>query len=412
MSIEFSCQQCGRMLRVDDSVSGKQARCPNCSHVQTVPMLVVPPEEESSEDPIAESSPTEENRSEVDAFPSDPADGESPFVGDMPFPVGQGPKQGGSPGVGEGTAEDVNPYQTPNMAESNITARPMTVGGGAIVPTRITFSDLLNDTLNFFQRDVLGFVLIGVVFYVLQISFFIPRGMVELAVNAKVLEVNSYVFLLIGLQLFQSVAQLFLTLGALRTILHMIRGGDFLFSMLFSAAPLMVKGIVLGFLYAVLGILGTLPLLALFLYAWLEGVEQIHVFFEQMEVFSLLALVGVSAFAFFWSIFIVVRFVWSFVILADKNCGIFTALGQSWRISRYNSLTLFLAILTFSIVAFGGYLLTCTLGYILIMPFMLCGMVVAYLLMAGQPSLITPGWQPGHSPFFDDQDGGESAFRG
>jgi phage FluMu protein Com len=37
MSIEFNCSQCGKLLRVGDDAAGKQARCPSCGTVQSIP---------------------------------------------------------------------------------------------------------------------------------------------------------------------------------------------------------------------------------------------------------------------------------------------------------------------------------------------------------------------------------------
>ena len=37
MSIEFPCAQCGKLLRVGDEAAGKQARCPSCGAVQSIP---------------------------------------------------------------------------------------------------------------------------------------------------------------------------------------------------------------------------------------------------------------------------------------------------------------------------------------------------------------------------------------
>ena len=37
MSIEFRCTQCGRILRVGDDAAGRQAQCPECKAIATVP---------------------------------------------------------------------------------------------------------------------------------------------------------------------------------------------------------------------------------------------------------------------------------------------------------------------------------------------------------------------------------------
>lgn len=38
MPIEFRCQQCQKLLRTGDETAGKQAKCPACGSVQTIPI--------------------------------------------------------------------------------------------------------------------------------------------------------------------------------------------------------------------------------------------------------------------------------------------------------------------------------------------------------------------------------------
>ncbi len=40
MAIEFNCTSCGRRLSVGDDAQGKQAKCPQCGTVMTVPAVV------------------------------------------------------------------------------------------------------------------------------------------------------------------------------------------------------------------------------------------------------------------------------------------------------------------------------------------------------------------------------------
>lgn len=44
MPIEFRCQQCGKLLRVGDESAGRQAKCPSCASVQTIPAASPAPE--------------------------------------------------------------------------------------------------------------------------------------------------------------------------------------------------------------------------------------------------------------------------------------------------------------------------------------------------------------------------------
>jgi len=40
--IEFRCQQCGATLRVPAGTEGKQAKCPQCSELMTIPTPAAP----------------------------------------------------------------------------------------------------------------------------------------------------------------------------------------------------------------------------------------------------------------------------------------------------------------------------------------------------------------------------------
>jgi hypothetical protein len=78
MSIEFRCSQCGKLLRTDDGTTGRQAQCPECGAVSTVP-------------------PSSMASSEPSASPFAPQEGANPF--------------GASPVADAGNTD--NPYQAP-----------------------------------------------------------------------------------------------------------------------------------------------------------------------------------------------------------------------------------------------------------------------------------------------------------
>jgi len=45
MPIEFRCSECGKLLRTDDNTVGRQAQCPECGAISTVPSLSTAPSE-------------------------------------------------------------------------------------------------------------------------------------------------------------------------------------------------------------------------------------------------------------------------------------------------------------------------------------------------------------------------------
>ena len=66
MSVEFSCRECGRPLRVNKSAIGRRIRCPDCAT-----LLTVPERADSANDVIddLEILPDEEPESEAAELP-------------------------------------------------------------------------------------------------------------------------------------------------------------------------------------------------------------------------------------------------------------------------------------------------------------------------------------------------------
>ena len=86
MPIEFSCPGCSKVLRTPDTSAGKQAKCPQCGTVVTIPS----PDADPLGDPLGDLS----------SLPSDwGTSSSSPFSGD----------------AGQATSKPVNPYAAPAM---------------------------------------------------------------------------------------------------------------------------------------------------------------------------------------------------------------------------------------------------------------------------------------------------------
>ena len=118
MSIEFRCQACNRLLRTGDGTAGKQAKCPDCGAVVTVP-------DGSADAPLAAPLPSQS-----------PAG--SPFGAD---PAGYQP-----------TDDTGNPYQSPG-AHGTAPAAAYAQFQGQIVPTRIDFEDVFSRTWTIFKEQ-------------------------------------------------------------------------------------------------------------------------------------------------------------------------------------------------------------------------------------------------------------------
>jgi len=120
MPIEFRCTQCQRLLRTGDETAGKQARCPECGMVMTVPAPggAVPPS--LAETIAAGEIPPSGPPPGAPPGPTGPMAGQSPFEGGMPPFAGPAmpPSPPGSP---------ENPYASPTSS-SPAGAPPLVYG--------------------------------------------------------------------------------------------------------------------------------------------------------------------------------------------------------------------------------------------------------------------------------------------
>ncbi len=111
MAIEFRCTECQKLLRTCDDTAGKQAKCPECGSLMTVPS--------ASERP-REVPPPESTGSPFGAMGSEPS-----------------------------SADPNNPYASP--AAFPAPATPFATGHGELNPTIIDFGDIFNRTWEIFK---------------------------------------------------------------------------------------------------------------------------------------------------------------------------------------------------------------------------------------------------------------------
>ncbi len=128
MPIEFPCSGCQRLLRTADDTAGKQARCPECGQIQTVPSAIAP----------------------------------------SSVAVNSG--GAGSPGSGSFEAVPGGPVANPNRApafEPSSTETGFSAGEGTLQPTPIDFGETLSRTWERFSAQLgtcvlFTFCLVGV----------------------------------------------------------------------------------------------------------------------------------------------------------------------------------------------------------------------------------------------------------
>jgi phage FluMu protein Com len=144
MPIEFRCTQCNKLLRTGDDTAGKQAKCPECGTVMTVP--------------LPDQGPVPPNRP-MGSFEAAP----SPFAAPS-APV---------------APDSMNPYQSPTGLgpEPHSFAPP-----GQVQPTRIDFGETLSRTWSVFTERWL--TMVGALF--LAGLLFLPAAIALNVVNAVV----------------------------------------------------------------------------------------------------------------------------------------------------------------------------------------------------------------------------------
>jgi len=209
MPIEFRCTQCNRLLRTQDDTAGKQAKCPECGAILTIPGPATPP------------------------GPTTPPSGgpESPFGPAVAPGAGAG-----SPFVSGGAAEAENPYASP--ADYTVAAPPAhTLVPGPIVPTRIEVGDVFGRAWEIF-KDNMGLcigavVIVGIINYVVAQIANVSSSMVGAAADDEVVAV---VFALLG----SCAAQLFalwLNIGQGLLFLKVGRGQEASLADVFRGGP-------------------------------------------------------------------------------------------------------------------------------------------------------------------------------
>ena len=110
MAIEFRCTQCNKLLRTGEGTAGKQAKCPECGTVLTVPEAGIAP---SADVPPLSAVPTPPPDSQAvspfgdRAAQPPPFDPENPYAAPSEYGVG-GPSQAPAPGAFTPTIIDLN----------------------------------------------------------------------------------------------------------------------------------------------------------------------------------------------------------------------------------------------------------------------------------------------------------------
>ena len=210
MSIEFRCTQCSKLLRTGDETAGKQAKCPQCGAVMTIPAAssAAPP-------PLA------------------------PLGGAEPQPAGS-----------------ANSYQSP----ASFVPLGTSQAPGAISPTVLDLSDIFNRTWNIFKEQwgmcVVAILLVWAISF--GVNFIVGVGVNLVGVAAKSKAIHT---LLLGTaNLGTSIFGVWLSIGQAKYFLKVARGQAAEIGDLFSGGPLFINILLGSMLVGVIVLVGLLAL--------------------------------------------------------------------------------------------------------------------------------------------------------
>ncbi|QDS89412.1 hypothetical protein EC9_36110 [Rosistilla ulvae] len=331
MPIEFPCDGCQQKLRVPDNSAGKQAKCPNCARIQTIPASQTeepaPAATDPSNDPFGFGGPT----------------GGQP-AGDN---LGAGGFGGGN--FGGAAASHQNPYASPAAA-----SQPMGTGGsGTLSVQPMDPIGAVSIGWELFKRNaglLIGSVLVivGVSGGLMLATMALTVAMVDVTGDPNS-PVNSVVN--IATSLISQLIQLWIGIGAIRLGIAVARGQAVELGMLFSGGPFVLRYIGVSILFTLGMYLGLLLLIVPGIY------------------FSL-------------------TYCWCFYFLVDRDCGVMEAFRLSGQHAKGNRLNTFVLGIVSSVLNILGFLM-CIAGALVTIPVGMLAMSICYLMMTGQRY-----WQP------------------
>ena len=316
MAIEFRCTQCSKLLRTGDDTAGKQAKCPGCGTVMTIPAGAA---------------------GAGGALP--PLSNDNPFgaVGSQPpFPADSG-----------------NPYQSPNPF-ATIGAIP---SHGAIVPGTLDLGDVLGRTWTLYKADFGMCLAAALIVLVLNIGANMVSNFVPIAGPIACLLFQ--IWIEIGLALF------FLkkARGQHVEIVEVFAGWPYFGKVLL--ATLLIVAIVFGIVLVCVAPLA------------LVGVA------ISKDMAVVLGVAGglVAAVLICYVSLMLSQFRY---LILDRNMGVIESLKTSKDLMEGNKLTLFLIGLVAGVAAVLLSILTCGIGYLIVLPYLAMMNAVIYLTITSQ----------------------------
>lgn len=344
-SIEFHCPNCHARLVVPGDAAGEIAECPSCGQQSQVPgtAATAPP---PPPPPPLRSTAAESER----------------FAGAQPS-----------------WQQETNPYAAPTTVSDPLPERES--DARSLMHQRITVGGVLSTTFEIVQNrfwDVLrfGFIIVGLylvsAFLTTPVNFFIqfaqPAPEVAFAltmVNAVwsqlVFSLMFAVAMLYGLNMVEGRPDPGRGTLNLRPYVLRILGAQILIALI-TGAVVMVFGMVLLFVFGVFMFQGGGPN---------EGLVAVILF-----------AMFVSATVCYMLVFLRLAFTQLFIL--EQDCNVTESLGESFRYTKGNVLTLFLLWLVVTLLGIPFVLITLFSGLLLLLPFCVLAVAVSYRMATGR----------------------------
>jgi hypothetical protein len=341
MPIEFRCGQCNQLLRVPDDSAGKNARCPKCQALMTVPAA-------SGEAPSSAAPPV---GSAMPGAATDPfyfnaaGGGGAPGMPPPPPPPANPYSEaaGGSPFGGGGPTPSLNPYSSPMSAAMQPMAYPSQ--SLPINPQPVQADVVFNYAWEIWKTN-LG-LLIGVTVVIMAASYVIaiPFQALQVVFDQRGEKEVAVASALVG-QLLNNLVQMFLGIGAVQINLKLARRQPASFGDLFGGGALFLPvlgGWIVAFIPLAIGLV-------------------------------LLIVPGVLMMLAFWPFY---------YLIVDRKAGVIESFSVASRITTGNWGSAFvLWLMSFGITILGC--LALCVGLLFAAPLISMMWAVAYLMMSGQ----------------------------
>ncbi len=327
MPIEFRCTQCQKLLRTPDDTAGKQAKCPECGTVMTIPSPQTPPLDA--------------------AAPGSPLNGGAGGAG---VPPGPGAAPGSPFGQPQGVpGETGNPYQSPAHYDYGPTpgAIPGFAPAGAIQPTRIDMGGIFSRNWEVFKQQWAMCLAGWFVAFGINLATGLAFGFAEGALRVGMK--NSAEPLVVVLTLAHMLINLWVSIGLGLFTLRLARGEQAVFADFFAGGPYLLRVVGAGILYGLICFVG----------------------------FLLLIVPG---------IIFMLMFSQFYYLILDRNLPVTDSLTMSRELTKGNKLTFWAVWLVAVVLGVLAIALTCGVGALAVVPYWMLLHPVIYLAMSGQPS--------------------------